>query len=57
VAAAERALAAPRRGSERRSIAAQHTWEERLEALSAIVEGHLAGEPPPSSEDFRGRPS
>ena len=43
--AAEAALAdmTPERRQERREIAARHTWEARIEQLSAIIEEHLGG--------------
>jgi glycosyltransferase involved in cell wall biosynthesis len=48
-AAVARALSGPRREDERRRVAAENTWERRAERLSSVLEGHLAGAPPPSS--------
>jgi hypothetical protein len=50
VAAVSRALDAPRREDERRAVAARNTWERRAEDMSAVIEGHLEGSPPPSSD-------
>jgi UDP-galactopyranose mutase len=51
VDAVRRALAAPARAEERRALAARNTWASRIEGLSAIVEGCLAGDPlPPGPE-------
>jgi hypothetical protein len=50
VAAAERALADGRAG-ERRAAAAANTWEDRLAALSVVLEGHLEGRPPRAGDD------
>ena len=54
VASIERALKVPPRVSERRAAAARNTWQARTEAISTVIEAHLAGNPPPSSSDFRG---
>lgn len=53
VGSIERALGTPPRADERRAVAARHTWEARAEAVSAAIEAHLAGDPPPSSREFR----
>lgn len=50
VAAAERALG-DGRAEERRAVAAANTWEDRLAALSLVVEGHLEGRPPRPGDD------
>ena len=53
VAAVERALEQPADQAVRRAIAADNSWERRMEALSRIVEGHLAGAPPGGFADGR----
>ena len=47
VAAVERAMG-DGRAEERRAVAAANSWDDRLAALSALLERHLEGIPPPA---------